>query len=104
MSLLDDLDVRDRWAAEGRTLVAATVLAVEGSAPRPPGSRMLIASDGEIVGSVSAGCVESELMVHAAEVAASGEPQVHTYGITDEAAFEVGLACGGTIRVLIEPW
>jgi xanthine dehydrogenase accessory factor len=104
MALITDLEVRDRWLADGRSAVAATVIAVGGTAPRPPGSRMLIASDGEMVGSVSAGCVESEVAIHAAEVLASGEPQVRSYGITDEAAFQVGLACGGTIRVLIEPW
>lgn len=104
MSLVTDLEVRDRWMADGRSTVAATVIAVSGTAPRPPGSRMLIASDGEIVGSVSAGCVESEVVLHAAQVLASGEPLVRAYGISDEAAFEVGLACGGTIRVLIEPW
>lgn len=104
MALIADLEVRDRWLADGRSAVAATVIAVSGTAPRPPGSRMLIASDGEIVGSVSAGCVESEVAIHAAEVLASGDPQVHSYGISDEAAFEVGLACGGTIKVLIEPW
>ncbi|MEX2323555.1 MAG: XdhC family protein [Acidimicrobiia bacterium] len=104
MSLITDLDVRDRWLADGRSAVAVTVIAVGGTVPRPAGSRMLIASDGEIVGSVSAGCVESEVVIHAAEVLASGEPQVRSYGISDEAAFQVGLACGGTIRVLIEPW
>jgi xanthine/CO dehydrogenase XdhC/CoxF family maturation factor len=104
MSLLADLATRDRWRAEGKSVVAATVISVEGTAPRPPGSRMLVAGDGEVAGSVSGGCVESDVIVQAEHVAQSGEPRVLTYGITDEEAFEVGLACGGTIRVLVERW
>lgn len=65
---------------------------------------MLVAGDGEVVGSVSGGCVENDVIAHAGLVAQSGAPTVLTYGITDEEAFEVGLACGGTIRVLVEPW
>jgi xanthine/CO dehydrogenase XdhC/CoxF family maturation factor len=104
MSLLDDLAVRDAWKAAGRGLAAATVVSVQGTAPRPPGSRMLVADDGEIVGSVSGGCVEGDVATRALDVISSGEPAVVTYGITDDQAFEVGLACGGTIRVLIEKW
>jgi xanthine dehydrogenase accessory factor len=92
MSLLDELAVRDRWKANGRSVASATVISVEGTAPRPPGSRMLVADDGETVGSVSGGCVENDVATHALQA------------ITDEEAFEVGLACGGTIRVLVEPW
>lgn len=65
---------------------------------------MLVADDGETVGSVSGGCVENDVSTHALQVISSGESKVLTYGITDEEAFEVGLACGGTIRVLVEPW
>jgi len=104
MSLLDDLAVRDAWKAAGKGLAAATVVSVEGTAPRPPGSRMLVADDGEIVGSVSGGCVEGDVATRALDVISIGEPAVVTYGITDDQAFEVGLACGGTIRVLIEKW
>lgn len=84
--------------------MAATVISVEGTAPRPQGSRMLVAGDGEVAGSVSGGCVESDVIAQAEHVVRSGEPLVLTYGITDEEAFEVGLACGGTIRVLVERW
>jgi len=85
-------------------VAAATVVSVEGTAPRPPGSRLLVADDGEMVGSVSGGCVEGDVVTAALEVIRSGEPVLRTYGISDEEAFGVGLACGGTIRVLVEPW
>ena len=104
MTLLDDLAVRDAWKAEGRGVAAATVVSVDGTAPRPPGSRLLVADDGEMAGSVSGGCVESDVATRALDVIRTGEPTVVTYGISDEQAFEVGLACGGTIRVLVERW
>ena len=90
--------------AAGKRVVAATVIDVRGTAPRPPGTRMLISSAGDVIGSVSGGCVENDVITVAEEVLASGAARVVTYGISDEKAFGVGLACGGTIRVLVEPW
>lgn len=104
MSLLEDLALRERWHADGKEVVAATVISVRGTAPRPPGSRLLVSSEGEVVGSVSGGCVEGDVITRANQVMASGVPQVVGYGISDDEAFAVGLACGGTIEVLIEPW
>jgi xanthine dehydrogenase accessory factor len=88
------------WLRAGRQPWLATVVETWGSAPRPPGSQMVVAADGAMMGSVSGGCVEGAVV---AEAQSGGAARLLTYGVADEAAFAVGLACGGTIRVLLEP-
>lgn len=92
----------EAWRAAGNRVAVATVVKVEGSAPRPVGATMAVSSAGELTGSVSGGCVESAVFEEAQEVLATGTPKLLRYGITDEMAWEVGLACGGTIEVFVE--
>ncbi len=90
-------------AWRGAPLALATVTSTWGSAPRPKGSHMLVHADGRFEGSVSGGCVETDILATAAEVIAGKPPTLKTYGVADAAAWEVGLPCGGEISVLVQP-
>ncbi|WP_326680004.1 XdhC family protein [Streptomyces sp. NBC_01237] len=89
------------WHTAGTPFALATVVAVHGSAPRAPGAVMAVSADGAVLGSVSGGCVESDVFEVAGEVLASGRPQLRSYGISDDEALGVGLTCGGSIEVLV---
>jgi xanthine/CO dehydrogenase XdhC/CoxF family maturation factor len=97
--LLNDVQ---RWRADGQHVCVATVIATRRSAPRPIGSSFAIAQSGELAGSVSGGCVESEIYHEAQQVFEDGKPKLLSYGIADEQGWEVGLPCGGEIDVLLE--
>ncbi len=99
----DVLDDIEQWQSAGRRVALARVVALIGSGPRDPGAAMAVSDRGEVAGSVSGGCVEGAVVVEALEVLASGEPRLCTFGYSDEEAFSVGLTCGGTIRIFIEP-
>ena len=88
---------------QGEPLALATVVSTWGSAPRPRGSHMLVHADGRFEGSVSGGCVESDILQTAAEVIAGAPFQLKRYGVADDAAWEVGLPCGGEIAVMVQP-
>ncbi len=91
------------WRADRRAAALATVVRVDGSAPRGVGAKLAVADGGEMAGSVSGGCVEGDVVEHALAVLAGGDPVLRRYGISDEQGLEVGLMCGGTIEVLVEP-
>jgi xanthine dehydrogenase accessory factor len=91
------------WHGAGRGAAIATVIETWGSAPRPVGSQLAISGEAELVGSVSGGCVEGAVVAEALEALGDGKCRILEYGISDDDAFAVGLACGGTIRVMVEP-
>ncbi len=91
------------WHAAGRGVAVAFVVETWGSAPRPAGSMLVIDQEGAMEGSVSGGCVEGAVIVEAMEAIADGKPRLLDYGVSDDEAFAVGLACGGRIRVLVDP-
>ncbi len=97
------LQVALEWCNSGKAVALATVIQTWGSSPRPAGSNLVIASDGSFAGSVSGGCVESEVIRAATDVISSGKQQILEFGVTDDEAWQVGLACGGQIRILLEP-
>jgi xanthine dehydrogenase accessory factor len=90
------------WLAEGRRVALATVVQTWGSAPQPVGSQLLIDGEGNFLGSVSGGCVEAEVITEAADVIATGEAKALEFGVEDNTAWSVGLACGGAIRIFVE--
>jgi xanthine dehydrogenase accessory factor len=98
--LLSDLD---RWRAAGKKVALARVVDVEGSGPRGPGAAMAVSEDSEVAGSVSGGCVEGAVVTEALDILATGERRVVTFGYSDDEAFAVGLTCGGTVHLFIEP-
>ena len=91
------------WATGGAGAALATVVETWGSAPRRAGAQMVVSGAGDMMGSVSGGCVEGAVVVEAMEALEDGAPRLLEYGVSDGDAFAVGLACGGTIRVLVEP-
>src|SRR5918911_4014793 len=99
--LLPDIE---RWREAGKKVAVATVVQAYGSAPRRAGAKMAISEDGEFVGSVSGGCVENDVVEHAQQVLQQDQARLVPYGITDDMAFNVGLACGGRIEVFIQPF
>jgi xanthine/CO dehydrogenase XdhC/CoxF family maturation factor len=91
-----------RWRQKGEKVVVATVVATRRSAPRPVGTSLAVSESGQMCGSVSGGCVESDVYENARRVMETGEPALLSYGIKDEEAWEVGLPCGGEIDVFVE--
>lgn len=98
--ILSDLE---RWRRQGRRVALARVIDLEGSGPRLPGATMAVADDGEVAGSVSGGCVEGAVVLEALEVLESNDRRLVSFGYSDDEAFAVGLTCGGTIHLFIEP-
>lgn len=98
----DVLEQAARWLADGRQVALATVVATWGSSPRPVGSQLALDDQGSMVGSVSGGCIEGAVVLEAREVISKGKPRVLEYGVTNEQAWEVGLACGGKVEVFVE--
>lgn len=98
--ILSDLD---KWRKADKRIAVARVVDVEGSGPRQPGAAMAVNEDGEVTGSVSGGCVEGAVVTEALDIIETGERRLVTFGYSDDEAFAVGLTCGGTIHLFLEP-
>lgn len=98
----DILERAAAWRQSGQGVALATVVSTWGSAPRPAGSQLAVREDSAFIGSVSGGCIESAVVQEALAVIESGEPRVLEFGVSNDSAWQVGLACGGTIRVYVE--
>jgi len=98
----DLLPALQHWRERGEIIALATVVKTWGSAPRPAGAKMAVNRSGEMIGSVSGGCVESAVIDEALKVIQTGKPKLLSFGVSNEQAWEVGLACGGTIEVFVE--
>ena len=98
----DVLALAWRWLEEGRRAALATVVSTWGSSPRPPGSQLLVDDQGAFLGSVSGGCIEAAVVREALEVMQGGTPRLLEFGVSNEQAWEVGLACGGRVQVYVE--
>ena len=96
------LDEAHKWLNAGKQVALATVVSSWGSSPRPAGSQLVVSEDGTFVGSVSGGCIEGAVVTEALEVMKSKSPKILEYGITNELAWEVGLACGGQVKIFLE--
>ena len=97
------LEMAMDWMAAGREIAFATVIRAQGSSPRPVGSHLAIDQDRNFVGSVSGGCIEGAVVTEARQTIQDGQTRLIDYGISDETAWQVGLACGGKCEVFIEP-
>jgi xanthine/CO dehydrogenase XdhC/CoxF family maturation factor len=98
----DPLMIAEEWKNEGKDVAIATVVETWGSAPRPAGSHLVIDAEGNFHGSVSGGCVEGAVVAEAVDIISSGTPRMLEFGVADETAWQVGLSCGGRIKVFVE--
>ena len=98
----DVLETALAWKRSGRNVAVATVASTWGSSPRPAGSQLVVDETGAMIGSVSGGCIEGAVVREALEVMEDGKPRLLDFGVTNEQAWEVGLACGGKLQVYVE--
>ena len=104
---MDSVDIEvlrtaEQWRAQGQRVALGTIVKTWGSAPRPVGAMVAIRDDGQVVGSVSGGCVEGAVVEEALQVIATGAPKLLAFGVTNEMAWQVGLACGGQVKIFVE--
>jgi len=103
MSEDEILDRAARWRAEGKGVALATVVSTWGSSPRPAGSHLAVDEAGAMIGSVSGGCIEGAVVLEAQAAIKDGKPRLLEFGVSDEDAWAIGLACGGRVQVYVEP-